>query len=203
MAITTVDPTWVKKSGREISQYDMTRLRSGTHLRNIAANETVNYSNLKQKNLESVRGFYTERISKMVEFLQKKYGNGQTIEISQIHPEDKAFQVAMYTAVDYVISASEFGGSAFYASKNSMPEAIRALIFGAATQEELIFSQSEYAAIVRVISMGIHNPNVSQKSKQRLQEVLSGLETRFNRYSQSSMYKLVFDLNEGDFNPHL
>jgi hypothetical protein len=203
MAITTVDPTWVHRSGREITDYDMTRRRMGTNLRNIAAHEKLNYSTLKMQNLDRVRTFYNDRIEKLVDMLRRKYSNGGPLSVDKIHPDDMVLHAAMYSAVDGLLAAADFGGSSFHFPNQGMSLLIQKIIYYAAQREDLRFSPSEYKGVQLALRSFAENYEATSAQLPKIDKISESLRQRFQVYSQDATYKALFDANEGAFADHL
>lgn len=187
IAITTVDPTWVKKSGKDLSMFDVTRLRMGTHLRNIASLCHYNYSSLKQANSEQVSQYYEARVEKMVGHLKKKYGP----RLSGVDPGDTVMQAAEYNAVEYIGMGDHYGGSAF----TGVSDNILRLVRHAADNERNVFSPIEYASVKRGLQM---LENRRPESKDEIIAIRNRLNARYGAYSAEPNYKRLFDLNELD-----
>lgn len=197
MSITTVDPTWAKRNGRMLTMYDMTNLRIGTHTRNILAREKTNYVNRKERNLGRIRTYYEDQIDKRVQLMKRQHSGGGPLDLTSVPADDRALNSAMYYAIDYVVSASEFGGSTFYIDKDALPKQVLTLVKFAARQPDIMFSPAEYGAVRSVLYRYMTQPGITDAGLKQLETVDQSLRYRYAQYSKESTYKDVFGTNEG------
>ena len=175
----------------------MTNSRIGTHTRNILARGKVNYSSLKAANLERVTEYYTHQIDKRIDLMKRQYSGGKMLDINTVPTDDIVLNSAMYYAIDFVVSASEFGGTAFYGDKDALPRQVMTLIKFAAQQPGIIFSPAEYDAVRHGLSRYMDYPGVVDSYRVKLQKIDSDLKARYNHFSQDITYKNLFLVNEG------
>lgn len=199
MAITTVDPTWAKRDGRNLTGYDQTVQRIGVNLRNLAAGEQLNYSSHKERNLERVTTFYAARTDKMVEMLKKRYPTQDgRLHLRDVPADDHLYMAAMYTAVDYVISGREFGGTAFapLESKDPTVRKMVTFVYQAALRKDFIFSNSEYGAVLSILGqMWRKYPD----DREKVVKHEAALKARHSAQMAKPANSKLFEQNEGDF----
>lgn len=197
ISITTVDPTWTRRNGRSLTMYDMTNLRIGTHTRNILAREKTNYVSRKERNLDRIRTYYEDQIDKRVQLMKRQHSGGGPLDLTSVPADDRALNSAMYYAIDYVVSASEFGGSAFHTDKDALPKHVLTLVKFAAKQPDIVFSPAEYSAVQTALHRYMTKPDITDAARNQLETINKDLQYRYTRYSKEGTYRYLFGVNEG------
>lgn len=197
MSITTVDPTWTRRNGRSLTMYDMTNLRIGTHTRSILAREKTNYVSRKERNLDRIRTYYEDQIDKIVQLMKRQHSGGGPLDLTSIPADDRALNSAMYYAIDYVVSASEFGGSTFHTDRDALPKHVLTLVRFSAKQPDIVFSPAEYSAVRTVLHRHMTKPGITDANRNQFETLDKDLQYRYALYSKEKTYKDLFTANEG------
>lgn len=183
-AITTVDPTWATEVDGEMQRYDCTKTRVGGHLHNLALYCRYNYSRLKQKNMRAITDAYQARNDEIMAALKKKHAvePGRGLNIPSII-DDPLVRRAMYNAVDYRVLAAQYGGSSFIAT----PEALLKFIVLAARDEDIVFTEDEFTAVIGALEESKRTRLFEQRAAE-VDQLAVGVKARHERNIQDPSY---------------
>ncbi len=195
LAITTVDPTWVKTDEGSLKGFDLTYLRLGTHLRNLAVQERVNYASSKARNLERLSKYYMTRIKGLTARLAKQYPSTDgRLHLKNVDDNDPMLQAAMYRSVDYIATATKFGGGAF--DSRFVDQSVKQYVLHAAKSPDFMFSPVEYEAVMTVLRGMIESTPPNSDKHASLEKILVAVSSRNVNHRRSHLYRYL-EKNEG------